>query len=115
MDKVIVEIPNFVTDDIQLADWLKENQDEYYLALEIDASQFSDRAVIDDIRITEIKVDADLVTVHYEFDYSSYYGCDDMNSADTEYDLNIVGERVSNTIVFDKFKVKEKRSTYDEL
>lgn len=115
MDRILIEVPPHIVNDEKLEDWLMDNTDLFSGALEIDTSHLDDRATVDDVRITEINVDKQTVVIRYEYDYSVFYGCRDMDGGDTEDDLVIVGNRQGNTITFETFKPRERRSTYDEL
>lgn len=84
-------------------------------ALDFDiVAQRGDRAVLDDQRITEVTVQGNEIEVEYEFEYSAYAGCRDMNWADGETS-SVVGQRDCNDWVFDRHIPWEPRSSEEEF
>lgn len=115
MNSLLIDIPSHIEDDEELADWVRENPYLFSEGMDLDVSQLDDRATVDDISITDVEICGETVVIHYEYDFSAYYGCRDMNYADTSDGDVIVGTRKGNILLFDKFKPRERRSTYDEF
>lgn len=53
--------------------------DEFSGVVNVDAVAQSNPAVLDNIQIGDVTVDGDVVTVEYEYEYSAYLGCKDMD------------------------------------
>ena len=115
MNKLLIEVPSHIESDEELSGWVQENSKLFWGAMDLDASQFDDRANVDGVTITEVEVDETTVAIHYEYHYSAYYGCRDMDYSDTVEESVIVGTRQGRTISFEKFKPIERRSTVDEF
>lgn len=115
MDTLLIEIPSHIEDDDELADWVRGNSEAFWPAMDLDASQHDDRANVDEVNITEVEIDERTVAIHYDYEYSAYYGCRDVNYSDTTDEEVIVGQRQGNTLLFEKFKPRERRSSDEEF
>jgi hypothetical protein len=115
MNDVLILIPGIIQTDAELASWLKQNKKKYFDAMNLDASQFDMRATVDAVTILGIEVDDQEVAINYEFDYSVYNGCKDMDYAGTAEERVVVGRRIGNSISFKRFFPVERRTTLDEL
>lgn len=115
MDDIQIKIPDYIEDDAELADWLTNNPDMLAGAMDLEADQFDSRATVDDVRIERVEIDGESIAISYEYEYSVFAGCRDMNYSDTVDGLEIVGERQGRVITFPRFKPTEKRSTLDEF
>jgi hypothetical protein len=113
--KLLIDIPGHIDNDEELAEWVRDNPDLFSDAMDLDASQIDDRATVHRVTITDVEVDAKNVTIDYEYEFSAYYGCRDMNYAGTSDGDTIVGVRHANTMEFDKFTPPERRSTDEEF
>lgn len=113
--KLLIDIPSHIEDDEGLAEWVRNNPDLFSSAMDLDASQFDDRATVHEVTITEVEIDDESVAIHYEYEFSAYYGCRDMNHEGTSDEDVIVGTRQGNMIEFEKFTPPERRSTYEEF
>lgn len=112
---LLIDIPSHIEDDEELADWVRENPDLFSAAMDLDASRLDDRATAHEVTITDVEVDDETVAIHYEYDFSAYYGCSNMNYAGTSDEDVIIGMRQGNTLAFDKFIPPERRSTDEEF
>lgn len=115
MDKLRIVIPPYYNDDESLKDWIANNVEEFWPAMDLDASRYDDRASLDDVNITGIVITNTTVEIQYEYEYSAYYGCRDMNYTEIAPEDTIVGERLGNVLTFDKSIPYERPSTHDEL
>ena len=113
--KLSINIPNCIEDDEQLGNWVKNNPDLFFEAMDLDASQIDDRATVDDVKITDVKVNEVSVEIHYEYDFSAYYGCRDRNHAGTSDEDVVVGVRNGATLEFERFILPKRRSTGEEF
>jgi len=113
--KLLIDIPSYIKDDEKLADWVCENPDLFSEAMDLDASQLDDRATVHEVTITDVEVDEETVAIHYEYDFSAYYGCRDLNYAGTSDEDVIVGARQGNTLTFERFIPPVRRSTDEEF
>lgn len=113
--KLLIDIPSYIEDEEELAEWVRDNPDLFSGAMDLDASQIDDRATVHDVTITDVEVDKESVAIHYEYDFSAYYGCRDMNYAGTSDEDVIVGVRNGSTLEFEKFIPPERRSTDEEF
>ena len=116
MNTLLIDIPSYIDGNDKLAEWIQDNSELFWSAMDLDVSQHDDRATIDDVTITEVKIDEKTVVIHYEYEYSAYYGCRDMNYSDTAEENVIFGQRQgSNKLLFEKFTPIERRSTNEEF
>jgi len=115
MNRLLIDIPTHISSDDELADWVRKNPSLFSEAMDLDASQFDDRATVDKVSISDVTVDGETVVIQYEYDYSAYYGCRDMNHANTSDEEIIVGTRQGNILSFERFKPRERRSTDEEF
>lgn len=115
MTKLLIDIPSHVDDDEKLAEWVRENPDIFSEAMDLNAFRIDERATVHEVKITDVEVDKKTIAIHYEYDFSAYYGCRDINHAGTSDEDVIVGARQGNTLSFDKFKPPEPRSTFEEF
>ena len=76
-----------------------------------------DGATVDpgNITINEVCWDDTSVTIYYDFEWSSYYGCKDMEGYGVEQDREVVGSRVDGSFVFPEWKPEPPRDTVDEF
>ncbi|MEJ8675537.1 hypothetical protein [Chromobacterium amazonense] len=109
-----VHIPSHIEEDA-LVDWIKSNPDEFCRAMDLDASCYDERATLDQTTITDVEIDQDTVSIWYEFSYSAYYGCRDMNLAGTSDGDTIIGTRKGCALTFETFIAPEPRSTFEEF
>ncbi|WP_066273191.1 hypothetical protein [Hydrogenophaga palleronii] len=82
-------------------------KDAFYAALDelcpaMDLSVNDARATVDEVTITDVDLDAESVRIAFEFEWSSYYGCKDIDSCDTG-DGEIVGVLQEGFWVFERF------------
>ncbi len=113
--KLLIDIPDHIEDDGELAEWVRDNPDLFSSAMDLDASQIDDRATVHEVTITDVEIDEESIVIHYEYEFSAYYGCRDMNYEGVSDEEVIVGARQGNTIEFQKFTPPERRSTYEEF
>lgn len=117
MDEHIhIEIPNWVDiDDLEdLRDYLnsEESLEQLYPALDLQTG--IDRAVVDDVSISDLERDSNILCISYDFSYSAYYGCKDMNVADCD-SRSIEAEIDDKTIILDRFVPPEKLAPNEEF
>lgn len=115
MNQLQIEAPDNFENDEEFIDWVLENSELFHGAMDLDASIHDDRATVDEVRITNVELDDASVAIYYEYDYSAYYGCRNIDHGDTSEEEVIVGKRKGHNLLFDKFKPREKRSTDEEL
>lgn len=72
------------------------------------------RANIDEVAVNYVEVDGDEVVVHFEFEYSAYYGCKDMDGSDSDTGF-VNGKIVGDRWVFDRFIPRVPLSPDEEL
>lgn len=113
MKLIELEIPSDLETEDEIKDFLEENKNDYYGAM--DFSDVPDRGNVDNVEIEEIQFDEKGVTIEYRYEWSVYYGCDDMDKADTEDGLVIEGKREGSKFIFEEFVNPEKRSTFEEF
>lgn len=113
--KLLIHIPSHIEDDEELAEWVRDNPDLFSGAMDLDVSQFNDRATVQDVTITEVEIDEESVAINYEYNFSAYYGCRDMNHDGTSDEDVIVGVKNGATLEFEKFIPPERRSTNEEF
>lgn len=109
--QIIITLPKNL-DDAGIKDYLEENLDEIWGALDLELED--DRADVDEVTVDEIELFEDAVHIHYCVQYSAYYGCKDMNYVDDDVRC-VSGARTGLIIVFDTFVPPELRSTYEEF
>jgi len=98
-----------------LLDYLNENIDQLYPALNFGEQDANDRVEIDEVTVNKVNINDDgTVEVEYEYSWSFYAGCKDINDGGLETD-SITGRIVAGAIEFDTVEPPEPRSTYDEL
>lgn len=107
------ELPNSLEED-EFADFITDNIEALYDAMDITANEHDSRSQVDDIRVTNIQLNESHVTINYEVEYSAYHGCRDINYADTD-EREAHGERRGNLLIFGKFVPSQLRSTHDEF
>ena len=83
-------------------------------AIDYGVTEFDERATINNIECTDVVANDDSVIVTYEVSFSAYYGCSDMDYANTDK-RTVRGRRVENTWVFPLHVPPPTRSTHDEL
>ena len=117
--KIFVEFPANLSDEA-IRDELEgtgidaSGDHELVPAMDLDVSEFDDRATVSDVTITEVELDAESICITYTVEYDAYYGCKDMNYADA-VERSITGARVGNRFTFDAHTPLPKRTTLDEL
>lgn len=115
MEEVRFEIPEWIDEDEEaFKDYIAENFEEYSAALDYTANDHDDRAVVDEVRVTDVDLNDDSVGISYEVDYSAYHGCKDMSYADT-HERFLSGRRDGRVFVFKKFVSPTRRSTFEEF
>lgn len=72
------------------------------------------RATVDDITVEDVEIEGDVVTVHYQYTWSSYSGCKDMQSGDTKWEA-VSGCREGNVIRFGRYIEPERQAPNEEL
>lgn len=99
----------------QLLEFLNANIDEISPALVFDQSDQNERVQIDDVSITKIHIHEDgQVEVEYEYSWSFYAGCKDINDSGLEND-SIVGRIVGGVIEFDVTDYPDRQTPAEEL
>ena len=84
MDNFItIEVPNGFNDE-EIKNYLTENIESLYAAMDFEVNHFDDRAQVDDIQITEIELTSDTIYIEYNVQYSAYHGCRDANYVDED-------------------------------
>ena len=99
-------------DEDEMIDLLSSSVDE--LTPTFDLRVGDERAQLGEISITDVQFQGDMVHVTYEFDWSSYYGCDDMNGYGEE-DGVVTGVLEAGYWVFQRFVPPPERSTFEEF
>ncbi len=97
-----------------MADYIAKHHEKYYGAFDLTANEHDDRSQVDDIRVTDVKIDEDSVTINYDVEYSAYHGCRDKNYADSD-ERELFGERQGRLLIFDSWVRPSRRSTDDEF
>lgn len=83
------------------------------LACAMDLSVDDERGELGDISISHVCVEGDRVHISYQYDWSAYYGCSDMNVYEEEEGC-ISGRLVDGFWVFERHVPPAKRSTFEE-
>jgi hypothetical protein len=112
LDLITVPIPE---DETDLIAYFEDQLDSAFRdALNFDVVRQRDRAVLDDVRITDVTITEIGVEVSYEIQFSAYLGCRDMNWADEEY-YCAFGKKQDEAWLFAHHKPWTPRSTHDEF
>lgn len=72
-----------------------------------------DRAVVDSVVIEDVELNAEGVAINYTYTYSAYYGCRDMNYADSDWGT-VFGKKIGENWVFEHWVRPLPRSTHEE-
>lgn len=107
------ELPGNLEED-EFTDFITDNIEALYDAMDITANEHDNRSQVDDIRVTGIQLNENSVTINYEVEYSAYHGCRDINYTDTD-EREAHGERQGSLLIFEKFTPPPPRSTHDEF
>jgi len=110
---IIIEAPSGVNDE-EIKNFLTDNIESLYDAMDIQVNHLDDRAQVDDIQITEIELTSDTIHIEYCVEYSAFHGCRDANYVD-EDQRSVEGSRNGNKFIFEKFIPPPARSTHEEF
>ena len=111
-----VNIPTHINNDNELTEWVQENKESFYPAMDLDPSVYDQRAIIEDIEVTDIEIDEKTLRIWYRYEYSASYGCKDMYHSDISDEMMIFGQRNDgNEFLFEEFIPTEIRSTDKEF
>lgn len=85
-------------------------------ALDLVVNDMDERAVLDDVEVTEVVFDAEAKTVEvfYSVTFSAYYGCRDQNYTSSD-ERSVVGSLEDGYWVFDSFIPTQRLSPSEEL
>ena len=110
--QIKIAIPS---DEVDLVDYFEQLlEDEFREVLDFDVVAQSHRAVLDEVRVTDVTVMPDGIEIEYSFQYSAYLGCRDMTMEDGETS-SVVGQKDGAIWVFDKHTPWQPRSTDEEF
>jgi hypothetical protein len=99
----------------QLRDDVGDLHGDFFRAIDTDVSIHNDRAVLEDVVIENVEVDAGgNAIVEYRVEYSWFMGCSDMDGSDDD-DGTAFGKREGDKWIFEIPKPHERRSTLDEF
>ena len=110
---IIIEAPSGVNDE-EIKNFLTDNIESLYDAMDLQVNHLDDRAQVDDIQITEIELTSDTIHIEYCVEYSAFHGCRDANYVD-EDQRSVEGSRNGNKFIFEKFIPPPARSTHEEF
>lgn len=104
-----IDIPSDIDHNNKLEDWVRQNQKLFYLAMNLDSSEYDPRATIEnieeDVEIMDVEIDEKTVKISYRYTYYSYYGCKDIDYSDTSSGDVIIGNiEHNNTLLFEAFE-----------
>ena len=113
MKKIVIQLPKSLP-GAGIEDFLRDNLEDLYPAMDLEVQDVDDRATLDNVEIDSVSILGSLVTVNYRVDFSAYHGCRDMNYDD--YDSrSIAGKRIGDRIEFDEHIPLPQRSTHEEF
>jgi hypothetical protein len=115
MGKVIVAaLPTAHEMERHLQSLVDDEQSGFRNALDLDVSHVDMRAEAYGVRIINVDLHENTISVHYEVDYSIYHGCKDMDNDDSE-DRFVSGVRTAKGSEYDEFVPHPGRTTFDEF
>jgi hypothetical protein len=99
----------------QILERLNEDYGCIAAAMDFSAMESDSRASLDNVQFTNVTLGSgDSITIEYEYDWSLYRGCSDMNEADT-VEAHISGTYKDGSFEFPIIPSTTDRSTYDEF
>jgi len=113
-ETIYVDVPD--DEEVDLAEYFQEQLDSNELcrALDFDVAGGDSRTSIDGISVDAVEVNGNYVHVTCSIEWSIYFGCDDMNTADVDEQV-ISGVRDGDCWAFEVHVAPEPRSTHEEF
>lgn len=84
--------------------------------LDLEVDDHDDRALLDDVQVTEVEFDpvAKTVEVFYNVTYSAHHGCRDLSYTEID-DRSVIGTLEGSNWVFDEYVPPHRLSPSEEL
>lgn len=114
-----MEVASLDLESIGVSDFILNSLNEDYECI-YDAMDFSemgsdDRAELHEVRFTSVNFGSDdSICIEYEYDWSLYHGCKDLNAAGTG-EGHIAGTYKNGAFQFPVLPHSRDRSTYEEF
>ena len=98
-----------------IRDYLNDNIEEIYDALDFSDAFDDEKTTIDNVKITDVKLGINnSIEIFYEYDWEYFHGCRDQRGAGHE-ESSIVGSYSNGCYEFKAIPLIDPRSTFDEL